>query len=86
MNKYDPKIWFSISNRYRLIARLPEGKTGLEALKERAPESFEHIMQHAEQLAADEYRRTYARQHGDEVELSSEDYSAFRKAGGRSSW
>lgn len=33
-NKFNTSIWFSISNKYRTIARFPVGKTGKQALAE----------------------------------------------------
>jgi hypothetical protein len=32
--KYPPDVWFQVSRKHRIIARLPEGKTGIEALRE----------------------------------------------------
>lgn len=30
---YDPKVWKSVSHKYRTVARLPDGMTGKEALQ-----------------------------------------------------
>jgi len=77
--------WKSTSNRYRNIARLPEGKTGLEALRDCAPEAYRHIMENAERQAADTYRRIFAR--GDTKQTLDQDmFQAFKRARGEASW
>jgi hypothetical protein len=79
--------WKSVSNQYRHIARLPEGKTGLEVLRACAPDEFRRIMEHAEKRAADTYLRMFAG--ADAGTLQTLDYAmfqAFRRAGGKSSW
>lgn len=54
-----------LSRKYRLVARLPVGMTGLDALRERSPERYADVMRRAEQWAADEYRQYVACAHGD---------------------
>jgi len=79
--------WKSTSNKHRVIARLPEGKTGLEALREVAPDDHKRIMENAERQAADTYRRLYANWGaGTSQILDSGTWSAFKRAGGQSSW
>lgn len=73
------------SRKFRHVARLPRGKSGLEALKEADPEGYAHIMDNAERQAADTYRRIHARG-PDKLSLTVEGFEAFRKAGGEPSW
>lgn len=66
----------SISNKYRMVARLPAGKTGIEAMSEVDPQ----YMQLVEKNTAEQYRRVHAKWNTDEVlELSASDYVEFRK-------
>lgn len=71
-----------LSRKHRIVARLPPGKTGLEALREADSEAYERVMRLAEESAAEDYRRFHARGE-DRRELSIEEFAAFRKAGGR---
>lgn len=86
-NKYDPAIWQSVSHKYRIVARLPEGMSGVEALLEHAPDQYQRILERIEQQAASTFRRLYSdRVEGCSVELSPDEWAAFRAAGGASSW
>ena len=79
--------WKSTSNKNRTIARLPKNRTGLEALSECAPNELRRIMEHAEQRAADVYRRMYATvADKTKQELDFEMFRAFKHAGGESSF
>jgi hypothetical protein len=79
--------WMSTSNKRRTIARLPEGKTGLEALRDVAPEAHDTIMSRAEQQAANGYRRIFASEgDGTRQTLDVSMWMAFKKAGGESSF
>lgn len=83
----DPAIWKGTSNKYRSVARLPEGMTGVEALKQYAPDEYRHTMARLEQQAADTFRRIYAdRVDGCHRELTVEEWQAFKAAGGEQSW
>ena len=77
--------WEGTSNKHRTIARMPEGLTGLETLKQFEPEAYRIIMEYAERNASSLYRRVYAREK-DKLTLSVEEWVAFKKAGGRQSW
>ncbi len=70
------------SRKYRLVAKLPDGETGLEALKRCNPSAFRNIMDFAEHKAADHYRAYNAQAEGNELELTAEEFKAFREAGG----
>ncbi len=72
------------SGKYRQVARVPRGKSGLEALLEADPKAHARIMQKAEAVASDHYRRCCA-EGDDKRALSPEVFKAFRKAGGEPS-
>lgn len=79
--------WKSVSNKYQTIARLPAGKTGIEALRECAPYEYARIVEEIERRAADTYRRVHATASaGTKQELDSSMFQAFKRAGGGSSW
>lgn len=71
-----------VSRKYRLVARLPEGKTGMEALEAHAPDTARNFRRMAEEMAASQYLRIYADRDGNQVELTPEEFEEFRKAGG----
>jgi hypothetical protein len=74
------------SSRYRTVARLPPGKTAVEALRDCDPNAYKQIIKRIEQQCASAYRRLYAEKNGDQVELSLEEFAAFKAAGGETSW
>ena len=76
----------STSNKYRTVARLPPGKTGVEALREVSPHDYALIVYRIEQQCASAYRRIYAQRNGDQIELSVEEFRQFKQAGGKVSW
>lgn len=79
--------WKSVSNKRQIIARLPEGKTGLEALRECSPLEYAKLVADLEHRAADVYRRVYASvSAGTKRVLDADMFAAFKRAGGESSW
>jgi len=74
------------SSKYRIIARLPPGKTAVEALRDVSPHDYAMIVARIEQQCASTYRRTYAAKEGNELVLSPEEFAAFKAAGGETSW
>lgn len=75
----DPTVWFQISGKFRVAARLPEGMTGIEALKTlniREPEWAERM---GEEHAGDHYLRCSGQQ---AKELTQDEWTAFKAAGG----
>ncbi len=71
-----------VSRRYRLIARLPSGKTGLEALAEVNPELAKHFLAQANEQAA----RQYLARHADgenKVELTDDEFREYLGKTGR---
>lgn len=91
---FDPQIWKSTSNKYRMVARLPEGMTGKQAVQW-AHEEYEKLYGPdnapdpcwSENCAASHFMRCYtnypfaAHCH---AELTREEWDAFRRAGGQS--
>ena len=81
MLRVSSATWYSVSNKYRMVARLPEGKTGKQALAESGGQRCGDqawIDGMGEASAGDHYLRCYA----PTVELSREEWAAFRAAGG----
>lgn len=67
----------STSNKYRLLAKLPDGgKTAMELLAEKEPQ----WLQRWEEMAKSQYLRV----HAPHIEVDEETYRAFRLLGGRS--
>lgn len=75
-----------VSRAYGIVARLPEGRTGVEALAEAAngnhPNAISWAMQLGERQAASHFRRVYANTKGPCLTLSARDLSRFRVLGG----
>ena len=73
--------WFQVSRRYRSIACLPKGKSGVEALAEASgdPEWAEGLR---EMKAGDQYLRVYAGNEGNCMDLTRFQFRQFRDAGG----
>ena len=87
--------WYQTSRRWRMIARLPEGKTGIEALIEAR---LKHITVRrdywisetkrwanmlGEESSAEQFRRCYAHETpGLHRTLDKETFDAFRRLGG----
>lgn len=69
-----------ISRKYRTLARLPYGKTGLEALAEVDPDLAVQYLRNAEEMAKSQYLRVYSR---DKVELTTEAFNEFLQKTGR---
>ena len=71
------------SRKYRGVACLPRGMTGIEALKERSPEQYTRLLKDMESRAADMYRTYVAQSFGDHYELSVEQFNEFLAKTGR---
>ncbi len=72
-----------VSRKYRMVAGLPEGKTGLEALKEADPEKYADLMTRVEEMAADRYRTYCADKNGHRLTLTWEEFNEFLTLTGR---
>ncbi len=77
--------YYQVSGKYRTVCKLPEGKTGIEALAE-ASGKPEWAALLGETGAGDQYLRCYAlnRKPEDRLELSIGQWAAFKKLGGGS--
>lgn len=81
----DTNTWFSVSHKYRIVARFPEGKTGKQALAESGGQRCDDqawVDGMGEGHSGDHYLRCYAREADLWKELSIEEWREFRKAGG----
>ena len=67
-----------LSRKYRHVGKLPEGKTGLQCLREADPALAAHFERNLEEMCADWYLRIYAREGDGCVEaLSVEEFEEF---------
>lgn len=71
-----------ISRKYRTLARLPEGMTGIEALRSADPFLAQRFLDNAERAAKEQYMRVYSKAE-DRAELTVEEFNAYLKATGR---
>ncbi len=86
----DPEVWYQVSRNARMVARLPEGQTGIEALidaQRASPVRSDYALwarRMGEGSAGDYYLRCHALRDRPELhkELTREEFAAFRKAGG----
>jgi hypothetical protein len=86
-NKYDPKIWQGTSNKHRLVARLPEGMDGVEALIHYAPDDYKRIVERIKLECADTFLRCHSHKaEGCQAQLTPDEWTAFKAAGGGQSW
>lgn len=82
MRVFDPKIWFQVSGRFRLVAKLPDGKTGMQALAECGGQRCDDqkwIDGLGERHCGDYYLRCYAASE----ELTRKEWHTFKKSGGK---
>lgn len=70
MSILDPHVWFQVSGKYRIAARLPEGMTGVEALKTLNISEPEWAERMGEGNAGDHYLRCG---NGEQKELTREE-------------
>ena len=81
--------WYQVSRKYRTLARLPKGETGIQALARAATKSRniardtrEWAIMLGERSAGDHYLRVYAQEEGNWQEVSPTVFDWFRKLGG----
>lgn len=67
-----------ISRKYRMLARVPEGMTGVEAMRRASPAFVANLEANMERMCADQYMRCYARA-DEKIELSIEEFTEFLK-------
>lgn len=81
----DSEVWYQVSRNHRIVARLPEGKTGIQALidAETRLDRERWAQRMGEGNAGDHYLRCHAmRRDGDWQQLTNVAFNAFRAAGG----
>lgn len=76
--------YMQISRAYRRVARLPPGKTAIEAIKEGHPRLYQQLVEDMEESAKRNYLRLCAEKDGNGLELTEELFKQFRDAGGQS--
>jgi len=69
-----------VSRKYRTVARLPPGMTGLEAMRTVDPAFVEDMMRRLNDAAAEQYLRVYAK---DTVEVPIKDWPEWLRLTGR---
>lgn len=85
MSKIDEIIeagFEQVSRKYRTLARLPPGKTGLEALAEVDPGLARNFLDQANEAAARHYRAMYAKREN-KIVLSIEEFKEYLLKTGR---
>ena len=75
--------YYSTSRKYRYIAKLPEGRTGVDLMTEAwaGTHTPEEVALRTEESMRSQWLRVHCKE---TVVLSYEEYQAFRKAGGQS--
>ena len=71
-----------VSRKNRMVARLPPGMTGLEALRTVDPQLADNFLANAERMAAEQYMRCYANKEN-QLTLTQGEFAEFLKATGR---
>ena len=71
-----------VSRKYRMLARLPPGMTGLEALATVDPQLAAHMLLNANRQAAEQYMRVYAKG-PDQVTLTEHEFDEYLGKTGR---
>jgi hypothetical protein len=69
-----------VSRKYRRVAALPEGKTGIQAIRDADPSYYKGVVARIEESCADQYLRVYAK---DKLELTREEFAEFLRQTGR---
>lgn len=69
--------YLQTSAKYRMVARVPPGKTAMQALCEADPKWIEQF----ERIARNQYLRVYG-QSQDRLELTREEFAEFKRLGG----
>ncbi len=71
-----------ISSKYRIVARLPEGKSGYEALRDADPDFAARLLANFQRDCEDQFLRVCASDKHKQT-LDELTFTAFRAAGGR---
>ncbi len=67
------------SRKFRCVAWLPSGETGMQALERVAPNAAREIRQRIEDSCADTYRRMHAERDGNQQALDLRTFQAFKR-------
>lgn len=68
-----------VSSKYRMVGKLPDGMTGIQALATVDPELAKRMQQTADASAEHQYLRVYDKA---TLKLTEEEFQDFKKAGG----
>jgi hypothetical protein len=85
MSKVDALIktgYMQVSAKHRLVAKLPDGMTGLEACKRDMPQFYETVMDNAERLARSQWLRCANSAERYREKLTVEEFAEFKNKGG----
>lgn len=72
--------YMQVSSKYRILARVPPGKTALQAIEDENPEFAAQVRNQCENLTRSHYLRICGRK--DQVELSIEAFKEFKRLRG----
>lgn len=76
--------YFQTSRAYRLVAKLPEGKSAIDALAAHDPRMAAHFLSIAERAARGHYLRgRYAEADGNSLALTEEEFADFIRTPGK---
>jgi hypothetical protein len=80
--EYHAKNCVQMSSKYRTLAKLPDGETGVQALQRLAPEELQNLEDRAkswiESQARDHYLQQYAAIEGNEFHLDLRTFKAYK--------
>ncbi len=75
--------YFQTSSRYRIVARLPPGLTGIQAMEQVDPDTANQIRKRIEKMTTDGFLRMYATNMEDlHLCLTPEEFAEYKKLGG----
>lgn len=69
--------YIQLSRKYRLLGNLPEGKTGIEAMREVDPRMAQHFQDTFDRQMKEQFLRVYGKVGEHVVELTQEEFSEF---------
>lgn len=75
----DATVWFQVSGKYRIVAKLPNGMTGIKALQSKKIREPEWAERMGEGHAGDYFLRCCS---VETQELTHEEWTTFKKTGG----
>lgn len=69
--------FIQLSRKYRLVGNLPEGKTGIEMIREVDPYMAKHFQEHFDEQMKEHFLRVYALNTEHQVELSEAEFAEW---------